>query len=291
MKTCVMVVAHKSFEDSVLQRNWGGYKVIKVGKGMSDSDAKQRGWLCDDIGENIADENPFYCELTALYWAWKNLNADIVGLVHYRRFFVNYKADSKQLADDILSTDDIEQILQKKKIILPFPNIKVRNCSMLYRNKPKDNQDKHWVILEEIISESYPNYIEAFNHVLYDCLTTYYLNMFITTHQLLNDYCTWLFDVLKKYDEKIAARGEQRIPRVDGFLSETLLHVWVEYRFQKHEICWMPHLQTTDHTAVYYSKTFKNMLVRWFNSWRPYYFVARRGKIILLVLRRVLLNK
>lgn len=65
MKTCVMVVAHKSFEDSVLQRNWG-YKVIKVGKGMSDSDAKQRGWLCDDIGENIADENPLYCELTAL---------------------------------------------------------------------------------------------------------------------------------------------------------------------------------------------------------------------------------
>lgn len=283
MKYRVTVVTHKQFDDSVLHRNGEGYVVIKVGNSLNDSEAINRGWLCDDTGENISDENPYYCELTALYWNWKNMNSDITGLVHYRRFFVNYKANSKELADDILSVTEMARILKKKKIILPFPYIKVANCMVLYRNKPKTEQDYHWVLLEEIIYENHPDYVEAFEHVIYDCKTTYFANMFVTTRLLFDEYCTWLFDILKCYDEKIAVRGG-RIPRVDGYLSETLLHIWVVKNFKKDDVCWMPIFFVTNKALSYYSSSRKARLNRWLCSFRPYYYLRERIKVLWLVI-------
>ena len=75
------MAAHKLYwmpSDSV-------YMPIHVGReGKADL-----GYVGDNTGDNISAKNPNYCELTALYWAWKNLEADYVGLVHYRRYFTN----------------------------------------------------------------------------------------------------------------------------------------------------------------------------------------------------------
>ena len=60
-------------------------KPIQVGAKASPLDL---GILRDDQGTNISDKNDRYCELTAQYWAWKNLDADYYGFMHYRRHFV-----------------------------------------------------------------------------------------------------------------------------------------------------------------------------------------------------------
>ena len=58
-------------------------KPLHVGKANSYNEIGCPG---DDTGDNISFKNPFYCELTAHYWVWKNEElADYVGFMHYRR--------------------------------------------------------------------------------------------------------------------------------------------------------------------------------------------------------------
>lgn len=45
------------------------------------------GYQKDNEGDNISAKNPYYCELTGIYYAWKNIPAEYLGLVHYRRYF------------------------------------------------------------------------------------------------------------------------------------------------------------------------------------------------------------
>lgn len=57
----------------------------------------------DSTGDNISEKNPMYCELTAQYWLWKNVDADYYGLCHYRRFmsfaptkFTHFTTDNRR---------------------------------------------------------------------------------------------------------------------------------------------------------------------------------------------------
>ena len=76
----VYVVSH-SKEDIENIKSDDIYVPLFVGRAGEDN----FGFLSDDSGDNISDKNSSYCELTGLYWAWKNLDADYVGLAHYRR--------------------------------------------------------------------------------------------------------------------------------------------------------------------------------------------------------------
>ena len=78
----VFVVSHKK----LMLELPSGYSVISVGKLNDDPTVLYH----DNEGDNISRKNKNYCELTALYWIWKNYKCDITGLVHYRRY-LKYK--------------------------------------------------------------------------------------------------------------------------------------------------------------------------------------------------------
>ena len=80
----ILVASHKPdrvYHDDV-------YTPIHVGRAISKFKNEMADMIGDDTGDNISSKNGEFCELTAIYWAWKNLkDADYIGLAHYRRYF------------------------------------------------------------------------------------------------------------------------------------------------------------------------------------------------------------
>ncbi|MCI7478154.1 MAG: DUF4422 domain-containing protein [Selenomonadales bacterium] len=77
------------------------------------------GYTPDNTGDNISSKNPHFCELTGLYWAWKNLDADYLGLVHYRRYFTRKEVHNIEAKkDQILTEKEWQQLLAEHPVIL-----------------------------------------------------------------------------------------------------------------------------------------------------------------------------
>lgn len=75
----IYIATHKKFNVP----NLNGYCALQVG-----AEGKEKyGYLRDNIGNHISGKNANYCELTGLYWIWKNTDDSYKGLVHYRRYF------------------------------------------------------------------------------------------------------------------------------------------------------------------------------------------------------------
>lgn len=253
----ILVVAHKIFDDSNLPN---GYNVTKVGNNRF---ALPGGWSDCDGDDNISHENPWYCELTAQYWAWKNLpeDMDVIGLVHYRRYFMSYKVDSRCFWDDVLSIEEARNILHNYKMIIPFKTAKRSGGSILYRNRIMNEHDKHWVIIYQIMREKYPDYLKSFEKVIFGKKQVWF-NMFIASKKIFDLYSQWFFGVLKEYDTAIKSIGENRVPRVDGFLSELLLLVWVDKNIAVKEIKYLDVKNIEANGKLTYSSNFTNKICK-----------------------------
>ena len=114
MNLRVVVAAHKPYwmpADPV-------YLPVQVGAAGKESIP---GYTRDDSGENISAKNPHYCELTGLYWAWKNLPGDAIGLAHYRRHFARPGRGDKKAR--VMTGPELEQALNGVQAVLPTPAI------------------------------------------------------------------------------------------------------------------------------------------------------------------------
>lgn len=209
----VYVISHKPVQCPKIQ----GYNLIQVGAYGKEHYCQ----IADDAGKNISSKNPMYCELTGLYWIWKNTNDSYVGIVHYRRFFTDSFFESH-----FIQEKKIDKILKKYDVILP---IKTKLKKMTVREQFLDNTGTHYDldVLEAVIKDKYPEYSDTLKRVL-DGNTAYYRNMFITTRSIYNQYCEWLFNILEEVEKKLDTSSyDDYHKRIYGFLAERLLGVFM----------------------------------------------------------------
>ena len=205
----ILVAAHKLYwmpNDSV-------YMPIHVGReGKADL-----GYVGDNTGDNISAKNPNYCELTALYWAWKNLEADYVGLVHYRRYFTNKEVRNIEgKKQQVLTSEQWQNLLETYPVVVGD-----KRRYYIENNRSHYNHAHHSEgldVTETIIAEMYPEYSEAFTTV---CNRTWahMFNMFVMRRDLYNQYCEWLFDILFKLEKRVDISGYDPMNPVSLALS------------------------------------------------------------------------
>lgn len=217
MKVKVLVATHKAYampKDSL-------YLPVFVGKALHPETTLP--FQRDDDGENISLKNPNYSELTAIYWGWKNLDLDAMGLVHYRRYLSLNK--SKDLAT-MLNEAQVQELLQDFDIILPAKrNYFIESNESHYLHA---HHKEPFFAMREVLIEDYPDYMPAFNKVM-KRTWAHMFNMFIMKKEPLNGYCTFMYDVLEKVEQRIDITDYSDYEkRVYGFLSELLLDVWLE---------------------------------------------------------------
>ena len=213
----VLIATHKAYRmpsDDI-------YLPVHVG---AEGKTLELGYVKDNEGENISSKNTNYCELTGLYWAWKNLKADYIGLAHYRRHFImNHKSDKW---DRVANREYIEYLLDNTDIILPKPrNYYIEtNYGQYVHAHHKEDLDTTRKILEE----KYPDYIEAYDRLM-QSTKGHRFNMFIMKKQYFDEYMTWMFDVLFELEERLDISSYSDYDkRVFGFVSERLIDVWID---------------------------------------------------------------
>ena len=250
----IMVCTHKDYvmpADSI-------YLPIQVGKKLSDlelgiqSDQDVERVECD----NISSLNPLYCEMTAMYWAWKNIrkvfpDVQYVGLCHYRRYFSaenHVLHDGLRMVKKFVKTS-IHSVTGKEVASVFFERTKTIHSLTDERFMESTNKLKSLIpsaditttipirffccnvreffsvigriyidLLIEIVSHYYPDYTSALNSVLRGTsLCT--ANMIILKTGLLDEYCMFVFGVLEKHMEMVKERAICLDPEREGIYS------------------------------------------------------------------------
>jgi len=211
----IYIATHKHFEMPHLSNYCG----IQVGASGKDD----LGYLRDDIGNSISKKNPNFCELTGLYWIWKNCNDEHKGLVHYRRYFG--KSNLSRDYSDIYTYEEMMALLKNGEIVLPYVEYFKQNakeeilsqcCTLEIFNQ-----------LRDVIREKSPTYLKSFDDFFSQNKAVLF-NMMFCKRELFDMYCAWLFEILfeleKRVDLSVLNAYQQRLY---GFLSERLLNVWI----------------------------------------------------------------
>ena len=219
------------------------YLPIHVGKKRNNidlgiqTDCEVNGKECD----NISDKNNIYCEMTAMYWAWKNItklypDIEYVGLCHYRRFYnanwsfldklkINLKKIKYTIASAAkhkiygieplkninsvfemefqTSTRKLGSFVKKYDFVSTYPFTIINNTTEMFFQVIGR---KYIELMTEIIDEDYKEY-SIFYHEQLNSNKLYAQNMVIMKTSILDEYCSFVFSVLEKHIKLTIEKG------------------------------------------------------------------------------------
>lgn len=222
--------------------------------------AKQRMNMAqDDEGINISLKNSSYCELTAQYWEWKNIEADYYGLCHYRRFLC-FKHPEKVVRNDrdhiiaeVLDEVNIKRfglndessmrrvIEENDAIVGEYEQIK-----KLYTPRGKQSTAyKHWTACDRalihiadlermlaILDELDPQIgADTREYLELDVFTGF--NCFVLRKDLFDQLCSLEFKVLEQLEQEVdLSRYSTQCSRIFGFMGEIISSAFL-YHLEK----------------------------------------------------------
>lgn len=215
----------------------------------------------DDTGDNISYKNRELCELTGIYWAWKNLeklnNPDYIGFMHYRRhlcFDLNCDeevADTGLLNSEILNDEylikyglteqNIEELTNKYDIILgekvDVTRMAKKSTYDFYKNiSPNILHIEDYELVLDLVEKLYPEYsysIREYSASPY----AYFANIFILKKDLFQEYAQWLFSIIFEAEKLIDLTfyNVQEI-RALAYISEWLFGIWYTHLIKTRNI-------------------------------------------------------
>lgn len=209
--------------------------------GAAEAPARLPEMAHDDDGENISKKNPFYCELTAIYWAWKNLKADYYGLFHYRRYLsfdpgIKDNDEYGNIATDRLNGCDISELGLKPELIAKtvtsndIVTVRMRDLGKTVQEDYRDAPDQHIEHLNlaiDVLRKRYPAYI-ASAESYFNSNKAYECNMFVMTRAIFAEYCEWIFGILGEVEKGIDFTDlNVRESRVMGYIAERLTGIFI----------------------------------------------------------------
>lgn len=221
-RSCFQVFLARSHKDKVADytKYFTRYPyVVPVQAGAAMTDL-QLEVLQDCTGEHISEKNGDYCELSVLYWAWKNRSSNYMGLCHYRRWFEIDELKLFQIVDNQID------------VVLPIPGIQLPSN----QEKWKQYHDgKEWDIMCQMTLKLYPEYSETV--LAYGKMHMHYkYNMFIAKKEIFNQYCQWIFSILFAIEEHYKKNHIQVEGRYLGYIAENLTSIFFIHNYNKYVI-------------------------------------------------------
>lgn len=236
----IIVTTHKPYRmpgDSMYLPLYVGAALAKPADPSSPDDPRSYrpdpGYVQDNLGENISTRNPQFCELTGLFWAWKHVRTDFIGLVHYRRHFRGKDTSPKSgivndIFDKVIRYRELEPMLHQYRVFVPTKRHYI--IETLYSHYDHTHYVEHLDKTRDIIKRKYPEYLPAFDRVMHQ-RSAHMFNMMIMERGLLNEYCTWLFDILFTLEREVDPSNYSFYQgRYAGRVGELIFNVWLRYQ-------------------------------------------------------------